>query len=143
MKIDAVFVIGGDGSFRGAKGLYHQGIPVVGIPGTIDRDIGCTDYTIGFDTAVNNAVKAIACNACALLISNMNVDEIVDQLKNKNTNMVLLCWQRDVAMQKPLQKKLKNVCTFIREQIIWHFCREVVPLQQKIAFSVYQWEIMR
>ncbi len=58
--IDALVVIGGDGSFRGANTLYKEfGIPVVGIPGTIDNDIYGTDYTIGFDTAINTAVSAI------------------------------------------------------------------------------------
>ena len=57
--IDALIVIGGDGSFRGAKALSEKGIPVIGIPGTIDMDISCTDYTIGFDTAVNTAMDAI------------------------------------------------------------------------------------
>ena len=59
-KIDALIVIGGDGSFNGAMKLYdeHQ-IPVVGIPGTIDNDIDGTEYTIGFDTAVQNAVDAV------------------------------------------------------------------------------------
>lgn len=57
--ISAVVVIGGDGSFQGALCLYHQGIGVVGIPGTIDLDIGCTEYTLGFDTAVNSAIDSI------------------------------------------------------------------------------------
>ena len=57
--IDAVVVIGGDGSFRGAIALARQGVNTVGIPGTIDLDISCTDYTIGFDTAVNTAMEAI------------------------------------------------------------------------------------
>lgn len=57
--IDGLVVIGGDGSFRGAKKLNELGIPTVGIPGSIDNDIAGTDYTIGFDTAVNTAVEAI------------------------------------------------------------------------------------
>ena len=57
--IDGVVVIGGDGSYRGAQALSRQGINAVGIPGTIDLDIACTDYTIGFDTAVNTAMQAI------------------------------------------------------------------------------------
>ncbi len=57
--IDAVVVIGGDGSFRGAKDLAKQGIPCIGIPGTIDNDISCTEYTIGYDTAMNTAVEMI------------------------------------------------------------------------------------
>ncbi|WP_425481843.1 6-phosphofructokinase [Anaerotalea alkaliphila] len=57
--IDGLVVIGGDGSFKGAERLAHQGINTIGIPGTIDLDIACTDYTIGFDTAVNTAMEAI------------------------------------------------------------------------------------
>ena len=58
-KLDAVIVIGGDGSFRGARDLAKEGIPVIGIPGTIDNDVSCTDYTIGYDTALNTAKDAI------------------------------------------------------------------------------------
>ncbi len=57
--IDGLVVIGGDGSFAGAQKLSDFGINTVGIPGTIDLDIGCTEYTIGFDTAVNTAMEAI------------------------------------------------------------------------------------
>ena len=57
--IDGVVVIGGDGSYRGAQALSKQGINTIGIPGTIDLDIACTEYTIGFDTAINTAMQAI------------------------------------------------------------------------------------
>lgn len=57
--IDGLVVIGGDGSFNGALKLSEQGINTVAMPGTIDLDIACTDYTIGFDTAVNTAMEAI------------------------------------------------------------------------------------
>ncbi len=57
--IDALVVIGGDGSFAGAQKLAELGVRVIGLPGTIDLDIACTDYTIGFDTAVNTAMEAI------------------------------------------------------------------------------------
>lgn len=57
--IDGVVVIGGDGSYRGAQALSRQGINTIGLPGTIDLDIACTEYTIGFDTAVNTAMQAI------------------------------------------------------------------------------------
>ncbi len=59
MGLDAVIVIGGDGSFRGAKKLKEKGINVIGIPATIDLDIPCTEYTIGFDTAINTAMEGI------------------------------------------------------------------------------------
>ena len=57
--IDGIIVIGGDGSYRGAQALSRLGINTIGLPGTIDLDIACTDYTIGFDTAINTAMTAI------------------------------------------------------------------------------------
>lgn len=57
--IDCLVVIGGDGSFNGAKKLSEMGFPAIGIPGTIDNDLEYTDYTIGFDTAMNTVIDAI------------------------------------------------------------------------------------
>lgn len=57
--IEGLVVIGGDGSFRGALDLSRHGVPCVGVPGTIDNDIACTEYTIGFDTAMNTAMEMV------------------------------------------------------------------------------------
>ena len=57
--IDALIVVGGDGTFRGAYDLFKLGVPCVGLPGTIDNDISCTEYTLGYDTAVNTAVEMV------------------------------------------------------------------------------------
>ena len=57
--IDGIVAIGGDGTFRGALDLSNEGMPTIGIPGTIDNDIACSDYTIGFDTAANVAIEAV------------------------------------------------------------------------------------
>ncbi len=57
--INALVVIGGDGTYRGAKDLSDMGINCIGLPGTIDNDIACTDYTIGFDTCLNTIVTAV------------------------------------------------------------------------------------
>ncbi|MBS5150253.1 MAG: 6-phosphofructokinase [Butyricicoccus pullicaecorum] len=59
MGIDGLVCIGGDGTFRGALALSRLGVPCVGVPGTIDNDIGCSEYTIGFDTACNTALDCI------------------------------------------------------------------------------------
>ena len=59
LGLDGIVAIGGDGTFRGALELSRLGVPVVGIPATIDNDIGCTNYTIGFDTACNTAIDCI------------------------------------------------------------------------------------
>ncbi len=58
-EIDSLIVIGGDGSFCGAQLLSKEGIACIGLPGTIDNDIACTEYTLGYDTAVNTAVKMV------------------------------------------------------------------------------------
>ena len=57
--IEGIVVIGGDGSYRGARDLSMRGIPCVGVPGTIDNDISSTEYTIGFDTAMNTAMEMV------------------------------------------------------------------------------------
>ena len=59
LGLDGIVAIGGDGTFRGALELSRLGVSVVGVPGTIDNDIGCTNYTIGFDTACNTAIECI------------------------------------------------------------------------------------
>ncbi len=59
LGLDGIITIGGDGTFRGALELARHGVRVVGIPATIDNDLGCTEYTIGFDTACNTAIEAI------------------------------------------------------------------------------------
>ncbi len=59
LGLDGIVAIGGDGTFRGAHALSKHGISVVGVPGTIDNDIACTDYSIGFDTASNTAIECI------------------------------------------------------------------------------------
>ncbi len=59
LGIEGIVVIGGDGSYRGALDLSKRGIPCIGLPGTIDNDIACTDYTIGFDTAMNTAMEMV------------------------------------------------------------------------------------
>ncbi len=59
LGLEGIVVIGGDGSFRGAADLSARGILCVGLPGTIDNDIGCTEYTIGYDTAMNTAVELV------------------------------------------------------------------------------------
>ncbi|MCD7774762.1 MAG: 6-phosphofructokinase [Clostridiales bacterium] len=58
-SIDGIVIIGGDGSFRGARDLSLKGVPCIGIPGTIDNDIACCDYTIGYDTAMNTVMEMV------------------------------------------------------------------------------------
>ena len=59
LGIDGMVIIGGDGSFRGARDLSLRGIPCIGLPGTIDNDISCTYYTIGYDTCLNTIVQMV------------------------------------------------------------------------------------
>lgn len=90
-KIDAVIAIGGDGTFRGATDLSVRGIPTVGVPGTIDNDITASDYTIGFDTAMNRATEAF--------------DSLRDTCQSHNRINVLECMGRgcgDIALRSGL-----------------------------------------
>lgn len=57
--MDGLVVIGGDGSFRGARDLTREGLPTIAMPGTIDNDIGCSEYTIGYDTCLNTVIEAV------------------------------------------------------------------------------------
>ena len=59
IDVSGVVVIGGDGSFKGARALTNAGINCIGIPGTIDNDIACSEYTVGFDTAMNTAIQMV------------------------------------------------------------------------------------
>ena len=59
LGIKGMVVIGGDGSFMGARALSEQGVPCIGVPGTIDNDIACSEYTVGFDTAMNTAMEMV------------------------------------------------------------------------------------
>lgn len=81
--IEGLVVIGGDGSFRGAQALTQLGYPCVGVPGTIDNDIPGTDYTIGFDTAVNTVVD--------------NIDKIRDTAESHKRIMVVEVMGRDAG----------------------------------------------
>lgn len=88
LGIDGLVVIGGDGSFRGAHALAKYGILTIGIPGTIDNDIACTDFTIGFDTAMNTAMEM--------------VDKIRDTAQSHNRCSVIEVMGRrcgDIALQ--------------------------------------------
>ena len=57
--IDGLIVIGGDGTFRGARDLTREGLPTVAMPGTIDNDINCSEYTVGYDTCLNTVIEAV------------------------------------------------------------------------------------
>lgn len=59
-RLDGLVIVGGDGSLRGAQVLSQKGVATIGLPGTIDNDIPCTDYTIGFDTALNTVLEAVS-----------------------------------------------------------------------------------
>ena len=80
--IEGIVVIGGDGSYRGARDLSLNGIPCVGIPGTIDNDISSTEYTIGFDTAMNTAM------------------EMIDKLRCRNGNLEIAVSKQDTTVSE-------------------------------------------
>ena len=107
--IEGIVVIGGDGSFRGAKDLSEAGMPTIGIPGTIDNDISCTDYTIGFDTALNTACECIdklkdTCsshNRCSVVeVMGRHAGHIALELAVANGAEAVLVPEKDYDIQK-------------------------------------------
>lgn len=111
-QISGVVVIGGDGSFRGAKELSEHGVPCVAIPGTIDNDIACTDYTIGFDTAMNTAVQM--------------VDRLRDTTESHNRCSVVEVMGRrcgDIALETGIA--VGATCILVPE-IAYHFERDIL-----------------
>jgi len=117
-EFDALVVIGGDGSYRGAKELSEQGVNVIGLPGTIDLDIGCTDYTIGFDTAVNTAMDAIekirdtssSHNRCSVIeVMGRNAGYIALWCGiSSGAEIVLIPERKDISKDDIVEKVLEN-----------------------------------
>lgn len=115
LGIDSLVVIGGDGSFTGAKNLSKYGINVIGIPGTIDLDIAYTEYTIGFDTAVNTAMEAID-----RLRETSNSHErcsVVEVMGRSAGYIALWCGIANGAEAILIQEKYNNDCSRVIEQI--------------------------
>lgn len=115
LGIEALIVIGGDGSFTGAKNLSKYGVNVIGIPGTIDLDIAYTEYTIGFDTAVNTAMEAID-----RLRETSNSHErcsVVEVMGRSAGYIALWCGIANGAEQILLPEKFDNNYDMLIEQI--------------------------
>ncbi len=113
--IDGLVVIGGDGSFRGAQKLAEAGVNTIGLPGTIDLDIACSDYTIGFDTAVNTAMEAID-----RLRETSNSHErcsVVEVMGRSAGYIALWCGIANGAEQILLPEKFDNNYDMLIEQI--------------------------
>ena len=120
--IEGIVVIGGDGSLKGARDLCTEGMPTVGIPGTIDNDIPYTEYTIGFDTAVNTAKEAvdkirdtgIATGAEAILIPEREIDFTRDILgpinagKKRNKKHYIIILAEGVQDSDGLEKQIES-----------------------------------
>ena|SRR5690554_1873068 len=113
--IEALIVIGGDGSFRGALELDKLGIKVIGIPATIDNDIACTDYSIGFDTAVNTVMDAV--NKIRDTASSHERVYVVEVMGRHSGYIALysgLAGGADVIVIPEVPYDVKNVCEHIK-----------------------------
>ncbi len=117
LGIDALVVIGGDGSYRGARALAHRGIPMIGLPGTIDNDIGCTDYTIGYDTAMNTALEMIdklrdttqSHDRCSVVeVMGRNAGYIALNVAIASGAMAVLLPEKEFDMQRDILDKVQR-----------------------------------
>ena len=115
--IKGIAVIGGDGSFRGARDLTNAGISCIGIPGTIDNDIKCTDYTIGFDTAINTTIGLIdrvrdtsrSHDRCFVIeVMGMNCGDIALQTGLASEANVILVPEIEYDFQKDVIDRILN-----------------------------------
>ncbi len=115
--IEGVVVIGGDGSFKGARALSNAGLPTVGIPGTIDNDIACTDYTVGFDTALNTACQCIdklkdTCsshNRCSVVeVMGRHAGHIALEVAIANGAEAVIIPEKEFNIKTDIIEKIKN-----------------------------------
>lgn len=118
--IEGVVVIGGDGSFRGARDLSERGLPCVGVPGTIDNDIACTDYTIGYDT-------------CLDTIREM-VDRIRDTSFSHDRVMFVEVMGRGAGWLALESAIAAGATAVLLPEVPWDFDRDVIaPIQRERA----------
>ena len=165
--IDGIVVIGGDGSFQGAGKLSALGINTIGLPGTIDLDIACTDYTIGFDTAVNTAMEAIdkvrdtstSHERCSIIevmgrsagyialwcgIANGAEDILLPEHYDGDEQALInritsLSMPRELDIQILWQRELRQQQELKREQPSLDICKEVVHQLARTEFMLRLW----
>ena len=113
--IDSLIVVGGDGSFRGALGLEELGVKVICIPATIDNDIACTDYSIGFDTAVNTSWKPNKIRDTASSHERVYVVEVMGRASGYIALYSGLAGGADVILIPEVPYDLEQVCQQIQK----------------------------
>ena len=153
--IEGLVVIGGDGSFRGARELSLRGIPCIGIPATIDNDISSTEYTIGFDTAMNTVVEVMGHGAgdlalqCGLAVGatsivipekGYNPEEIIEKIRSthkRGRNHFIIIVSEDLCDVRQLAKEIENATGIeSRATIIGHVQRGGNPsLRDRVVAS--------
>ncbi|HOR85677.1 MAG TPA: 6-phosphofructokinase [Bacillota bacterium] len=116
-EIDGLVVIGGEGSFAGAMGLSQKGIMCIGVPGTIDNDLAYTDFSIGFDTAVNNVLDAI--NKIRDTSSSHERVSIIEVMGRSSGDIALysgLAGGAEGIIVPEMEFKLENICKLLVER---------------------------
>ena len=138
LGIDTLVVIGGDGSFKGARDLSKYGVNIIGIPGTIDLDIAYTDYTIGFDTAVNTAMEAID-RLQEKFDSETGYDRLIDLIrKNREAGMThqVIINAEGVGHSNSLAKRIEEATGIeTRATILGHLQRGGSPTARDRVYA--------
>jgi 6-phosphofructokinase 1 len=132
--IYGLIVIGGDGSFRGAQTLEERGILTVGIPGTIDNDIPCTDFSIGFDTAVNTIVNAVnQLRDTALSHERIYVVEVMGRHSGWMALYSGIACGADAILLPELPADLSLVCDRLRQSILMKKTHSIVIVAEGVG----------
>lgn len=132
-KIDVLVVLGGNGSFTGAINLYKLGMKVICIPGTVDNDLFYSDISLGFDSAVNNAVEAIEKIKQTMLSNNRGV--IVEVMGRNCGNIALntaLSTNANALIINEDKKSIKNCTNFVKNAIENGVLSPLVVVQENI-----------
>lgn len=143
-NIEGLVVIGGDGSFRGARELSLEGLPTVGIPATIDNDIACTEYTIGFDTALNTASQCIdklkdTCNShrrCSVVeVMGRHAGHIAMELSIANGAEAVIVPEKEFDIKKDIIDKIKLAIERGKSHFVV-IIAEGIGIAEKVALQI-------
>lgn len=136
LEIDALVVIGGDGSYMGAQLLHEIGVPTIALPGTIDNDIASSDFTIGYDTALNTIVNAV--DALRDTSSSHNRFLMIEVMGHGAGDLALysgLATGAEIIVTNEAQKTIPEIIEIVKEQMLVKKKRSVIAIVSEMIYA--------